>query len=60
MITIRRTETDKYELVDTDGEVAETYHQTRMDHPDDWIQDARDAGLAVSGPYDWQFRDVRD
>ena len=57
--SIHRVDRDKYELRDTNGETLKTYTQTKMQHPADWIDDATDFGMAISGPYDWEFVDDR-
>ena len=60
MLKIKRLDVDKYQLVDSEGSVIAEYHQTKMTHPHDWIDDARDAGYDINGPYGWQFIDKRD
>jgi len=58
-VTIKRTEIDEYRLLSSDGSEIEIYQQATMRHPDDWIQDARDAGEEIHGPYDWEYVDAR-
>ena len=59
MITIERTKDEKY-VVSHGGDIIEEYNQTKMTHPHDWIDDIRDAGYTISGPFDWRYSDSRD
>ena len=59
MIKIIRISADEYELR-SDDTVIMRYDQTKMRHPDDWIDDAREEGYQITGPYDWAFVDDRD
>jgi hypothetical protein len=59
MIIIRRTSDSEYRLEIKNGDEIQAYQTSEMKHPDDWIEDAREAGETVSGPYDWQYIDDR-
>ncbi|MFA1612063.1 hypothetical protein [Halobellus rubicundus] len=59
MTLIKRVADDEYRLIGSDGQTITTYETTKMVHPDDWIADARNAGEAVYGPYDWEYVDDR-
>jgi len=60
MTTIKRVSDAKYVLESASGDEIAQYDTARMEHPNDWINDARDAGESVHGPYDWQFVDARE
>ena len=40
---ITRTQESEYQL-EINGQIVETYHQSKMQHPDDWQDDALSAG----------------
>ena len=59
-LKIIRLEDSKYVLQNEKGEKIAEYNQTKMMHPHDWVDDARDAGYDVNGPFGWEFIDERD
>jgi len=59
-VTIERAADAEYILYGSDGSEITTYNQSEMAHPDSWIDDARDAGESINGPYDWGYIDSRD
>jgi len=57
MIKILRVETNKYQVLDADGEIIKTYNQTKMIHPNDWENDVVEAGLS---PSNFVYEDARE
>ena len=60
MLTIERVSKSEYKMKNSEGEIIKEYNKTKMTHPHDWIEDAKDAGFEINGPYGWQFIDKRD
>jgi hypothetical protein len=56
---IKRVADHEYVLFNDVGVEIERYSQTTMEHPTDWLADAR-AVVDMCGPYDWEYVDDRD
>ena len=58
---IKRTEESEYQLVIND-EIVETYRQSKMHHPDDWQDDALDAGATQLDIINrnWEYIDLTE
>ena len=57
-IVIKRVDESKY-CLKIDGDLVESYNQTKMVHPDDWEADADDVGAKINDASDWRFVDDR-